>query len=979
MNKISLLFLSLIFLMGQTLTYGQNSAGWKEATSGGYTYKYLPNDPTKSRFYKLSNGLTVILSVNPKEPRVQTYIAIKAGSKTDPATNTGLAHYLEHMLFKGTDKFGTLDWAKEKPLLDIIDQLYDQYNKTTDPQKRSDIYKKIDSISGIAAHYAIANEYDKIMGAMGATGTNAWTSFEETVYTEDVPANVLNKYLAVQAERFRNPILRIFHTELEAVYEEKNRSLDSDVSKQFEAIFAGLFHNHNYGLQTTIGTIEHLKNPSLQEIRNYFTKYYVPNNMGIIMVGDFNPDEIIKKIDEEFSYMKYKEVKPYTFQPEAPITSPIVKEVYGPEAENIMMAYRFPGAQHKDAKILELVGSILTNGSAGLLDINLVLEQKLLSAYAFPYVLQDYSTLILQGNPVEGQSLDDVRDLILGEIAKLKTGNFSEELLESIINNEKKNLIETFENYSATAYDLVSHFTSDIDWADRVNYAQILSSITKKDIMEFANKYLNDNNYVIVYKRQGEDKNIVKVDKPTITPVHINANAKSEFSEKIQQIPENHIAPKWLDYNNDIDKTTVNGLDFLAVENKDNDLFRLYYRYETGSWNNKYLSLAADYINYIGTQKMSASEFNQKMYNLAASFNISVGNESTNISIDGLYENFDETVALVEELLINAVADQEALEAYKVRLMKARENSKNNKGQILRGLQMYAMYGPNNPFNNTLSDEELKNLKAEDLVKVIKELHMSEHKVVYYGPKNIKTVAAQVIQHHKIPTSGLKPIQNTVTFKQISQEDKQVLFAHYDMVQAEIFWIRNSGQYNSDILGKAQLFNEYYGGGMGSIVFQTIRESKALAYSTYSYFGTPANKDYRNTIYAYVGTQSDKFNDAIKAMEELMTDLPYSQNNFEAAKSNYLKSLATQRITQESIVFNYLNALKLGRDYDIRKSLYETVPNMSFEDIKKFHDDEFKGKNFTYCIVANKDRIKEEDLKKLGKIKRLSLEEIFGY
>lgn len=978
MNTRFIKLIALLLLVPSLLS-AQNSAAWKEKTSNGYTYKYLPNDPTNTRFYTLPNGLTVILSVNDKQPRVQTYIAVKAGSKTDPSTNTGLAHYLEHMLFKGTDKFGSADWSKEKPLLDEIDRLYDMYNKTTDEKKRSDIYKQIDSVSGVAAHFAIANEYDKIMAQMGASGTNAWTSFEETVYTEDVPSNVINKYLKVQSERFRNPILRIFHTELEAVYEEKNMSLDRDGSKQFEAMFSGLFKKHNYGLQTTLGSVDHLKNPSLQEIRNYFNNYYVPNNMGIVMVGDFNPDEIIKKIDSEFSFMKPREIKPYTFTPEAPITSPVKIDVYGPESENIMMGYRFPGAQHKDAKILELVGSILTNGSAGLLDINLVLEQKLLGAYAFPYVLQDYSVLLLQGNPVQGQSLDDVRDLMLGEIKKLRDGNFSDELLQAIVNNEKKALIETFESYSSTADDLVSYFTSNLDWAERVNYTDILSSITKKDIIEFAKKYLNDDNYVIVYKRQGEEKNKIKVDKPSITPVVINTQSQSDFAKMIDAMPENIIAPKWLDYNKDIQKLNHGGFDFLAVENKDNDLFRLYYRYETGSWNNKYLSLAADYINYIGTNKMTATELSQKMYQLAATFSISVGTESTNINIDGLYENFDETVALVEDLFLHAAADQEALEAYKVRLLKSRENNKKQKGQILRGLQMYAMYGPQNPFNNTLTDEELKNLKAEDLVNIIKDLYASVHKVVYYGPQQLSTVAPRVVKIHKMPTGGLKPLKDNFKYEQKVQTENQVLFAHYEMVQSDIFWVRNADLYNPNNLATVQLFNEYYGGGMGSIVFQTIRESKALAYSTYSYFGIPSNKDYRNTIYAYVGTQSDKFNDAITAMEELMNELPHSPNNFNAAQANFMKSLSTQRITQESIIFSYLNALKMGRDYDVRKSIFETISKLTFNDIKEFHNKEFKNKTFTYCIVANQEKLTEEEMKKLGQFKKLTLEEIFGY
>ena len=159
-----------LWLFTVAITFGASAQNyeWKEAQGGGYTYKYVTHDPTNARFYTLKNGLTVILSPTNKEPRIQCYVAVKAGSKTDPATNTGLAHYLEHLLFKGTDKYGSLDWAKEKVELDKIDALYEEYNHTKDPAKRKAIYKLIDSVSGVASKYAIANEYDKMMTAMGA-------------------------------------------------------------------------------------------------------------------------------------------------------------------------------------------------------------------------------------------------------------------------------------------------------------------------------------------------------------------------------------------------------------------------------------------------------------------------------------------------------------------------------------------------------------------------------------------------------------------------------------------------------------------------------------------------------------------------------------------------------------------------------------------------------------------------------------------
>jgi predicted Zn-dependent peptidase len=970
---------SVLLVVGSfNFSFAQSSQHqWKEATENGYTYKYVTNDPANARFYTLKNGLTVILSPDNKKPRIQTYIAVKAGSKTDPANHTGLAHYLEHMLFKGTDVFGSLDWNKEQEYLKQIDALYDQYNSTTDEAKRKEIYKQIDKMSGEAAKYAIPNEYDKLMAAMGAEGTNAFTSFEQTVYVEDIPANAIDKFLAVQAERFRNPILRLFHTELEAVYEEKNRSLDDDGSKSFETMFAALFPNNNYGKQTTIGTIEHLKNPSLKAIRKYYEDYYVPNNMGIIMAGDFDPSVVIKKIETAFTYMQPKPVPVYNPGTEAPITAPIVKEVIGPKPENIMMGFRFPGASTKDAQILELVSNILTNGSAGLIDLNLVKSQKVLSAYAFAYALKDYSMLLLQGNPTQGQSLDEVRSLLMGEIAKLRNGQFSDELIQSIVNNEKKNDIAQNEEYNSRANNLMDNFTSELDWATTISYPDMISKITKQDIMDFANKYLKDDNYVVIYKRKGEDKSIVKVEKPTITPVHVNKE-QSDFVKRVNNLPENTIQPRWLNFATDIQKGKNGNMDILAVQNKDNSLFRMFYHFDIGKWNSKLLPIAAGYLEYLGTKTKTSEQIAQDFYKLASSFSVSTGNEETYIMLDGLNENFEASVQMLEELIRNCEPDEDALAAYKERLKKGRANAKANKGAIMSGLRSYALYGAQNPFNNVLSDAELEALTAKELVDIIRNMVNYKHKVLYYGPKAVAQLKTSLSKYHKTP-SKFASMPASKVFTQTTATANNVLFANYDMTQAEVFWAKNAAAYEVNQTPTIALFNNYFGGGMGSIVFQTIRESKALAYSTYAYYGNPSKKEDKGIVGAYVGTQADKLKDALAGMNELLNELPESQIAFDNAKLSLRKSLASERITQDGIIFSYLNAQKLGNSVDNRKNIYEKAASLSFADIKKFHASQFASQPYTYCVVGNEKNLDQETLKAIGTIKKLSLEEIFGY
>ena len=973
-RKLTLAFAAVLV---SVVAFAQNQFQWKEASSGGYTYKYVTNDPAKARFYTLKNGLTVILSPTNKDPRIQAYVAIKAGSKTDPATNTGLAHYLEHMLFKGTDKYGSLDWSKEKVELEKIDALYEQYNSTKDEVQRKAIYKKIDSVSGVAAKYAIANEYDKMMSAMGAQGTNAFTSFEQTVYTDDVPSASLDKYLAVQAERFRNPVLRIFHTELEAVYEEKNRTLDNDGRKVSETLFSNLFQKHNYGLQTTIGTVEHLKNPSLIEIRKYFNKYYVPNNMGIILSGDFNPDEVIAKVDKAFSYMQPKPFDKYTFQPEDAITAPIVKEIVGPDAENLTIGYRLPGNKDKDALLADLVGQILTNGRAGLLDLNLVKKQKLLRASAFTYSLIDYGILYLSAAPTSGQSLEDVKALVLNEIENLKKGNFDDQLITSIINNIKKNKIYETEKYGDRASVLMDAFTSELDWRDQVAYVNDLSKIKKEDIVAFANKYFGDN-YVAVLKRKGESPATVKIEKPSITPVETNPDKQSAFVKTINEMPATAAKPVFLDYKKDIQKSKLGKAEVLYVPNKDNDIFRLSYRYKIGSLNDKKQGLASQYIQFLGTDKMTAEEISKAFYKIACSFNVSTGEEYTTVNIEGLQENFENAVKLYEEVVNNVKADDKALAALKARLNKARKDAKANKGAILQGLTSYALYGSENKFNNVLTNEELNAVTAQELVDRIKNLNNYEQTVIYYGPTPVYNVVSQLKTLHQVP-ANFAVAAPAKTFKQEVPAKNQVLFADYDMVQAETRWIRNTETYNPEKTTMVNVFNNYFGGGMGSLVFQTIRESKALAYSTYGYYVQPQKKDQDYYLLGYVGSQADKFNDATVAMNELLTKMPELPKNLELAKNQVKKDIQTERITQDGIIYNYLNAKNLGLNDDIRKKVYETVDKITMADVKKFHQNYFSGKPYTYAIVASEKRVSMDDMKKLGEVKKLSLEEIFGY
>jgi len=953
------------------------SQSWHTAQDGPYTYRYVTGDPMHARFYTLKNGLTVMLSVNKSAPRIQTLIGTRAGSNNDPADHTGLAHYLEHLLFKGTDRYGSLDWAKEKPYMDQIEHLYATYNTETDPVLRKSTYHRIDSVSGLAAHFAIPNEYDKMMAAIGAQGTNAHTATEETVYEEDIPANSVDQYLAIQAERFRYPVFRLFHTELEAVYEEKNRGLDNDGQKVYYAMLDGLFPKTNYGQQTTIGTIEHLKNPSLTTIRKFYNTWYVPNNMAIVMAGDLDPAATIRKIDAAFGYMQAKPVTEYSPAPERPITAPVVKNIYGPDAESLTIAFRMPGVADQHSQVLlEVLADLLSNGKAGLMDLDLNQAQKVQSASASNTTYRLYGLLQLSGRAKPGQSLDEVKALLLGELDKIRKGEFDATLIKAIVNNQKLGDLQAMKDNNFRATNLMGEFIRDQGryWPESVTFKDQMLKVSKQQVMDFARQY-TDNNYVIVYKHTGKDEHIVKVDKPAITPIFVNKTQQSAFLKKIEAMKTAAIQPQWVDYDQVIQKGELGPAKVLYVHNADNSLFSLTWRFEHhGSWMDKRLPIAASYLSFIGTKDKTAADFTRAFYNIACNYTISTGGEETDITLSGLQENFTQAVNLLNDLLRNCQPDEQALTDFKARIRKSRENAKLNKGNISKALINYAVYGPHNPFNNQLSGEALNALSASELCGLLHDLQNYPQEICYYGPMPMTALQKSLAVPAKFT---LNPSEQV--FLQVPQTQNQVLFTDYDMVQAEAYWVRNTTPYDPSQSATIDVFNTYFGTGMSGIVFQTIRESKALAYSTYNQYAPPAKAERRYTDIAYVGAQADKLPEAVSGMNQLLDSLPENPHLLSDAKAGLRQDIATERIKPEEYIGQYLAAQKLGLHGDHRREVYAQAERVSFSDLQRLHDNELKNKPYTYCILASEKKVTGEQLAKYGTVKKLTLNELFGY
>lgn len=948
----------------------------KTATENGYTYEYVVGDPMNTRIYTLENGLKVYLSDYENAPRVHVYIPVKAGGKNDPADNTGLAHYLEHMMFKGNDEFGTLNYEEEVTMLDSIEQMFNHYATLEDASERKAYYAKIDQYSNEAAKLAIPNEYDKMMAMIGAKGLNAYTSVDRTVYTVDIPANEVGRFLEIEGSRFRKIVNRLFHTELEAVYEEKNRSLDNDFWKVYESMYQGAFEKHQYGKQTVIGTIDHLKNPSITEIKNYFNKYYRPNNVAICMSGDIDFNETIQLIDQHFGSWESNENLPkWEKTEEAPITAPIVKEVYGPDAEFLNLAFRFGGTSSEELVKVKLIDMILNNAEAGLIDLNLKQKQAVLNAGSYVDDMNDYSLHTVYGNAKNNQSLEEVRDLILEQIALVKSGDFDDWLLDAVITDLKKSRMQGLESNWSRANNMVMAFTNDMDWSDYIQEIDKMEKITKEELVAFANENYNDN-YVVVYKRNGEDPNKQKVEKPEINKVPLNRENKSDFHQAMADTEVNKLTPAFVNFSEDIDQFSVNNVDVLSKKNKENELFRLTYLLDLGKNADPKMAMAVQYLEFLGTDAYNAEEFKKELYKIGCSFSVSASTERTYVTLSGLDENMEKATALFESLLANPQPDQDALDNMVDRTFKSRSDAKKNKGNILwDGLYNYGKHGNVNPFNDVMANVELQEVQAEALTDIIKGITKLPHRILYYGPREADAVSEFIATNHAVPTA-FDPVPSLKTYEELAIDEPQVFWTDYDMVQTEIIFLAKGENYNAQNEPAVRLFNEYFGGG---IVFQEIREAQGLAYSVFSSYSQPSKKDKANYLFAYIGTQADKQAEAMNAMMDLLNDMPESEEAFNIAKNAILNKIESERITGSGVLWNYISAQDKGLDYDVRKDIYEQVSNMEFENLKTFHENFIKDQKYVTLLVGARDKIDFDALKTYGEVTELSVDELFGY
>ena len=924
----------------------------------------------------LDNGLTVYLSPNAEEPRFYAEIVTRAGSKHDPASNTGLAHYLEHLLFKGTRSFGTESFIDEEPLLQQIASLYEKRAHEKNESKRSEIYRQINTLSAQASKFAIPNEMDRAYSDMGAKGLNAHTWHEETVYKVDLPCNRLEHWAKIESERFDQPVFRLFHTELETVYEEKNRAIDNKHRLIYRAVNNLLFKVHPYGQQSTLGTVEHLKNPSIRAIEEFYAKQYVPENMAICLSGDLDPEKTFQLIEKYFS--SWKSPSPLRPEPkweEKPLKGREFVQVEYLGEEQVVLAFRTAPRHHEDYPALRLIDMILDNSVAGLINLDLVDKQKVRSAGCYPQNMNDYGAHFLYGIPKKDQTLEEVEQLLLQQIERIKQGDFDLWILGAVINDFKKRQKENYERNDKRVELMRDTFLAFTDWETTLNEIADLEKLSKDDIIRTAQKYYGMD-YVVGFRVDAQH-DLPSIEKPPIDPLSIDPDKESSFMKEVKKLPLNPLQPKFLKEGRDFSVHSISpGIRLIHSFNPLNDLFNLEVRMEMGFDHQPLLSAAKRMLDRAGAGTLDSEKLKVEWYRLGTDFAFGVQEHFSNFSINGLDENFEASLKLTQDHLLLPNSTDDIWNLTKGIILSERDDEQKDPNSLTYALAHFHRYGENSRYLRRSSDSELNQTSVSDLSDILKQVVSSPRSVLYFGPKP----PAHVISLIKDTFLGEAPAHHPSASKpdrSINPPTNQVYFLNKEMAQAQVRLEFSSGLLDESITPSVQMFNEYFGGGMAGLVFQELREARALAYSAWARFFTPSRQDEENVLVGSIGCQADKTLDAVNAFLELLKDMPISENRWSSAHTSLLSTYRTNPISSRAIPRFVYDVDILGLNMDPRESRFQRLKNSQPKDFENFYIEKIQSRPILFSIVGDSEKIDLNALEKLGDLTRVKAKDLF--
>ena len=928
----------------------------------------------------LDNGLTVLLNEDHSEAKVFGGVVVKAGSKNDPENATGLAHYFEHIMFKGTDSIGTIDYAAEKVYLDSITALYDVLHQTTDKKERQRLQVKINELSIKSAEYAIPNEVDILLKKHGGTQVNAYTSYDETVYHNAFPPHKVEHWLDIYAERFRNPVFRLFQSELETVYEERNMYADEMESKLMEEVNKLMFKKHPYR-NPVIGTVEDLKNPSISNIIKFYNDYYVANNMALILAGDFDTETVLPMIKEKFGKWRKGEVPvfPSDKYKEEPYKEREFHTGRYLPIKGEMVAYRAVPLKHKDEVALDICCDILSHSGTGLLDV-LRNENKVMEAFTECMQYNDEGIIMITviSKIIGGKSLKKTEKMIMQYIDSLKNGNFSDELINSIKIGYKKQYAQSLESPMRRAYNIINAFSAGYTWEEYLAKMERYSSITKEEIVDAANRYFIDNRLVF-YNKIGFNFKADKIKKPPYKPiVPKNAEKKSQFATRIDSLKSVELQPIFIDFNKDFKYADIKDkIHLITSENPVNDVFSLQITFGTGTHNDSILNVI-NHISELGTETKTFKEFKQALQRLGITFYLGSYVNGTYLYISGFDEYFNQTLELINELFTSVKPDNKQKSKFIDNTKFQQKTEKKDQRALDDAVYEYMMYGKNSSYIDRLNIKELKKIKSEDIVKSFKNILNYEAQITYVGTLPFDQIKTSILNY--LPFAE-KLNAKDIYFTPKMEYEENTIFVYNNSKANQVavnLYIQGEVANDKSRL-QAVIFNQYFGSGMSSIMFQEIREFRSLSYSARGNYSHPSKEypDRKGQFLGELSTQADKTNEAIALLNDLLSNMPEKPERLEIIKSAISSSINSSKPGFRNVPFYGYSLIRQGYTEDIRKLNLEYSKDAQFSEIVDFYNNFIKGKRINYAITGNTKKFDINELEKYGKIKKLNNSLIF--
>ncbi len=964
----------LSFLPGGCKRGGPQVFEQKDAS--GYRYTEVAGDPLHVRLYTLDNGLKVYLSKDPAAARIHTFIGIRTGSLYEPPDAAGTTDYLRYLLFQGTDKIGTCDWQKEKPLLDRIPGLLEQYRRERQYLRKKALFHQIDSISRAAGRYAVPGEYRQLTHSIDVRDMGSYVAYDQTEYSATIPSNELERWAALESERFRHPVFRLFTEGMTQVIRNFNYLQRDDNYQAQQALLAALFPGLPFGPNRT-GLAEQIAHPSLKSIARFYDRYYVPGNMALALTGDLDPEMTIRILDRYFGNMPAKEADLPDLPPAKPVEGPIEKTITGPSEESVMIGFRFPGAGSREEKFVTLIDGILNDSRFGLLVTDLKKKQKVRMAGCGLFRMRDHTVHSFYVAPLPGQSPEEAKELLLAEIDKVKKGDFDDLLPEMVANNLHRTAMEKMTKIPDRAAALMNTFFGDIPWPDRVNYYNDLKKISKGDLVKFAREHYK-NNYVVVFKRKGIPGRAALAEMPETSPADEHCPKHSEYYQTFIAEKAAPIEPVFIDFDQSIRHDSLpGGIRIDLIPNTVNDLFTLEYRFDMGRDNDLLLSLAMQYLPYLGTDRYTTAGLQKELYRLGLELSVYTSSRNSYLRLTGLPSSFEEGVQLLEHIVHHAVPDEKAYQQYLENIRKNREAQQQKRSVILQGaLLNYGKFGKHSPFTHRLSMEDLKHIDPARLTGLIHDLFHYRHTVFYYGTAPLPRVKSTLEKYHAIPPDLQDPPPPVHYEEQESRGD--IFWLPWDKQQTYLLMVARDVPQNIALFPQSALFNACCGSGTAAVLQEKIRAGNLPVRSVLARYDMPAAPGYSHYLTVLAELQPDRTPQALTLLTSLLQHLTVSEEAFVQARQTVMNDIRNERITGTEIYAAWLKGKERGIDHDLRKDVYYGVEKMTPEDLEEFIRKHVSGKQFTYLILGNKEDAGIRELLEKKRVRVMRWEEVFG-